>query len=126
MHKIIKLAIIILITTSAVIVYADDLLTYFPKMSSETYLFAINDKRLDKLKIIAIPEQEAALENLKSVFEANGFRVVIIPDDLVARTLETGISDCAVSSSMQIISELKDRFPKGLVISLFPKPSILN
>lgn len=126
MHKIIKLAIIILITTSAVIVYADDLLTYFPKMSSETYLFAINDKRLDKLKIIAIPEQEAALENLKSVFETNGFRVVIIPDDLVARTLETGISDCAVSSSMQIISELKDRFPKGLVISLFPKPSILN
>jgi hypothetical protein len=126
MRKITKLAVIVLLATIAVIVHADDLLTYFPKMSSETYLFAINDKRLDKLKIIAIPEQEAALENLKSVFETNGFRVAIIRDDLVARTLETGMVDCAVSTSMQIVSELKDRFPKGLMISLFPKPSLLN
>jgi hypothetical protein len=126
MRKITKLAVFVLLVASSVIVHADGLLTYFPKMSSETYLFAINDKRLDKLKIIAIPEQEAALENLKSVFETNGFRVAIIPDDLVARTLETGMVDCAVSTSMQIVSELKDRFPKGLMISLFPKPNILN
>ena len=126
MGKIITLAGTFLLVVTLVIGQAGDLLTNFPKMSSEAYLFALNDKRLNKLKMIAIPEQEADLENLKSLFEKNGFRVGIIPEDLIARTLETGMMDCSVSTSMELVSELKDRFPEGLIISLFPKPTILN
>jgi len=81
---------------------------------------------MNKLKVIAIPEQEINFENLKPLFEKNGFRVAVIPEDLIARTLETGMVDCAVTTSTDLISELKDRIPKGLVISLFPKPSRLN
>jgi hypothetical protein len=126
MGKIITLAGTFLLVVTLVIGQAGDLLTNFPKMSSEAYLFALNDKRLNKLKMIAIPEQEADLENLKSLFEKSGFRVGIIPEDLIARTLETGMMDCSVSTSMELVSELKDRFPEGLIISLFPKPTILN
>jgi hypothetical protein len=126
MGKIITLAGTLLLVITLVTGQAGDLLTNFPKMSSETYLFALNDKRLNKLKMIAIPEQETDLENLKSLFEKNGFRVGIIPEDLIARTLETGMMDCSVSTSMELVSELKDRFPQGLIISLFPKPTILN
>ena len=113
MGKIITLAGIFLLVVTLVIGQAGDLLTNFPKMSSEAYLFALNDKRLNKLRWIAIPEQEADLENLKSLFEKNGFRVGIIPEDLIARTLETGTMDCSVSTSMELVSELKDRFPEG-------------
>jgi hypothetical protein len=126
MGKIITLAGIFLLVVTLVIGQAGDLLTNFPKMSSEAYLFALNDKRLNKLRMIAIPEQEADLENLKSLFEKQGFRVGIIPEDLIARTLETGVMDCSVSTSMELVSELKDRYPEGLIINLFPKPTILN
>ena len=126
MGKIITVAGIFLLVVTLVIGQAGDFLTNFPKMSSEAYLFALNDKRLNKLRWIAIPEQEADLENLKSLFEKNGFRVGIIPEDLIARTLETGTMDCSVSTSTELVSELKDRFPEGLIISLFPKPTILN
>jgi len=126
MSKIIALTGVFILVVALVIGYAEELLTYFPKMSSETYLFAINNKRLNKLKVIAIPEQEINFENLKPLFEKNGFRVAVIPEDLIARTLETGMVDCAVTTSTDLISELKDRIPKGLVISLFPKPSRLN
>jgi hypothetical protein len=126
MSKIITLIGVFILVVTLVIGYAEELLTYFPKMSSETYLFAINDKRLNKLKIIAIPEQEINFENLKSLFEKNRFRVAVIPEDLIARTLQQGLVDCSVTTSKGLISELKDRIPKGLVISLFPKPSRLN
>ena len=126
MGKIITLAGIFLLVVTLDITQAGDLLPNFPKMSSEAYLFALNDKRLNKLKIIAIPEQEADLDNLKSLFEKSGFRVAIIPEDLIARTLETGMTDCSVSTSKELVFELKDRFPGGLIISLFPKPTILN
>jgi hypothetical protein len=126
MSKIIGLTGTFLLAVTLIVGYADGLLTYFPKMSSETYLFALNDKRLNKLKIIAIPEQEIGFENLKSLFEKNGFRVAVIPEDLIARTLETGMVDCSLSTSMELASELKARFPEGLIISLFPKPEILN
>ena len=124
MSKIITLAGAFLLVVTLDISYADDILTYFPKMSSDTYLFAPNDKRLNKLKIIAIPVQEKDFENLKALFEKNGFRVAVIPEDLIARTLETGMVDCSVSTSMELVSELKDRFPAGVIISLFPKPTI--
>ena len=126
MGKIITWAGTFLLVVTLVLGQAGDLLTNFPKMSSEAYLFALNDKRLNKLRMIAIPEQEADLENLKSLFEKNGFRVGIIPEDLIARALETGMMDCSVSTSMELVSELKDRFPEGLIINLFPKPTILN
>ena len=72
---------------------AGDLLTYFPKMSSETYLFALNNKRLNKLSWIAIPEQENDLEKLKALFVQKGFKPGVIPEDKIARSLETGIID---------------------------------
>jgi hypothetical protein len=126
MGKIITLAGSFLLVVTLVVGQADDLLPNFPKMSSEAYLFAMNAKRLKKLKMIAIPEQEADLEDLKSLFEKSGFRVGIIPEDLIGRTMETGMMDCSVSTSKEFVSELKDRFPKGVIISLFPKPTILN
>jgi len=126
MSKIITLTSTFLLVVTLILGYAGGLLTYFPEMSSKTYLFALNDKRLNKLKIIAIPEEEIEFENLKSLFEKNGFRVAVIPEDLIARSLETGMVDCSVGTSMELASELKDRFPEGLIISLFPKPTILN
>lgn len=126
MSKITILVGTFLLVVTLVISYAGDLLTYFPKMSSETYLFALNNKRLDKLSWIAIPEQEYDIEKLKALFEEKGFKPNIIPEDMIARTLETGMVDCSVTTSMELVSELKDRFPEGLIISLFPKPTILK
>ena len=124
MCKIITLAGAFLLVVTLDISYADDILTYFPKMSSDTYLFAPNDKRLNKINKVAISVQEKDLENLKALFEKNGFYVGIIPEDLIGRTLEQGVMDCSVSTSMELVSELKDRFPAGVIISLFPKPTI--
>jgi hypothetical protein len=126
MKKIITLAVAFFIFVTLDICYADDILTYFPKMSSDTYLFALNDKRLNKLKVIAIPVKEKDFENLKDLFEKNGFRVAVIPEDLIARTLETGMVDCSVSTSVGLVSELKNRIPAGVLINLFPKPTIYS
>ena len=123
MSKIITLAGTFLLVVTLDISYADDILTDFPKMSSDTYLFALKDN-LNKSSKIAISVQEKDLENLKALFEKNGFWVGVIPEDLIGRTLETGMIDCSVSTSIELVSELKDRFPAGVIISLFPKPTI--
>jgi hypothetical protein len=78
------------------------------------------------LKVIAIPVQEKDFENLKDLFEKNGFRVAVIPEDLITRTLETGMVDCSVSTSVGLVAELKNRIPAGVLINLFPKPTIYN
>ena len=53
------------------------------------------------------------IENREAILKLNEFRIVITSKELIARFIETGIIDGAVSTVKEFVSKLKKKIPKG-------------
>ena len=98
----------------------------FPKVTSETYLFSPNEKRLSRMKILALVSWQGDSADLTKRFEEKGMKIAKIPQSEAPRALEVGIVDGVLTTSKDLIDELKKKFPEGVILRNYTESSLTD
>jgi class 3 adenylate cyclase len=96
------------------------------KMNSETYLFFPTKKRLKNAKILVLSIVKSDPQILKKSFEDKGVRIARMPQAEMFRALEVGVVDGVVTTSTDIVSSLRKKFPDCVALSLYPEITLLD
>ena len=113
-------------TTSEPMTQQTQLQQKLPNLTSETYLFSLNEKALKRLKLLALASVKNNATDLKKSFQEKGFKIALMPKSEAPRALETGIVDGIVTTSKEVMFDLKKKFPKGVSLQLYPEISKLD
>lgn len=126
MKRIIALIVMFLLTFVYLSLSIAELPAKFPKMNSETYVFTSFEKRLKTMRILALPNRDKDVKDLKTSFEGTGIRIVVLPSEKIARALEVGMIDGAVCTFKELVFDLKRKFPEGIALSLYPEIALFD
>ena len=96
------------------------------KMNSETYLFFPTEKTLKYAKILVLSIVQNNPGSIQKSFEDKGVRIARMPQSEMFRALEVGIVDGVVTTSTDVISLLKKKFPDCVTLSLSPEITLLD
>jgi hypothetical protein len=106
--------------------FSTDIPSKLPEMPFDTYVFSQSSGNLKHLRGLVVHEEEKRIDDLLPAFKENGVSVFILPEKDLYKALDTSIVDGIVSTDKEFILKVKEKYPKGLLINLHPKPKILE
>ena len=89
--------------------------TTVPAVSSKINIFYLDENRVSRMRILAATSWEGETAAVIKDFQDSGIKIAKMPASEVARAMEVGIVDGVLTASEDLIAELKQKFPRGVL-----------